>query len=244
MLAFECDQQVQTARGRSVHARRLLQLHASHDSLAGGFLSLLPQGPVCRHSSHSLLAGATPAKREIVTWVLAEMGVATLLLLATSRLQTPTVTPATPTAPAPVAAEAEAEAEAEAVMIVVTIAATVATAMTAMTAVVTTMIVMTMTVAVMITVMIAIVAVMTATVVTTATAETLIEILTEILTEILIITTMIVMSAETAATSPATIASAAPVRRWTSPRLRRLLQFLRRIAVFSLHTNSVTCRLG
>lgn len=236
MLAFECDQQVQTARGRSVHARRLLQLHASHDSLAGGLLSLLPQGPVCRHSSHSLLAGATPAKREIVTWVLAEMGVATLLLLATSRLQTPTVTPATPTAPAPVAAEAEAEA----VMIVVTIAATVATAMTAMTAVVTTMIVMTMTIAVMI----AIVAVMTATVVTTATAETLIEILTEILTEILIITTMIVMSAETAATSPATIASAAPVRRWTSPRLRRLLQFLRQIAVFSLHTNSVTCKLG
>ena len=110
MLAFEYDQQVQTARGRSVHARRLLQLHASHDSLAGGLLSLLPQGPVCRHSSHSLLAGATPAKREIVTWVLAEMGVATLLLLATSRLQTPTVTPATPTAPAPVAAEAEAEA--------------------------------------------------------------------------------------------------------------------------------------
>ena len=236
MLAFECDQQVQTARGRSVHARRLLQLHASHDSLAGGLLSLLPQGPVCRHSSHSLLAGATPAKREIVTWVLAEMGVATLLLLATSRLQTPTVTPATPTAPAPVAAEAEAEA----VMIVVTIAATVATAMTAMTAVVTTMIVMTMTIAVMITVMIAIVAVMTATVVTTATAETLIE----ILTEILIITTMIVMSAETAAMSPATIASAAPVRRWTSPRLRRLLQFLRRIAVFVLHTNSVTCKLG
>ena len=234
MLAFECDQQVQTARGRSVHARRLLQLHASHDSLAGGLLSLLPQGPVCRHSSHSLLAGATPAKREIVTWVLAEMGVATLLLLATSRLQTPTVTPATPTAPAPVAAEAEAEA----VMIVVTIAATVATAMTAMTAVVTTMIVMTMTVAVMITVMIAIVAVMT------ATAETLIEILTEILTETLIITTMIVMSAETAATSPATIASAAPVRRWTSPRLRRLLQFLRRIAVFVLHTNSVSCKLG
>ena len=230
MLAFECDQQVQTARGRSVHARRLLQLHASHDSLAGGLLSLLPQGPVCRHSSHSLLAGATPAKREIVTWVLAEMGVATLLLLATSRLQTPTVTPATPTAPAPVAAEAEAEA----VMIVVTIAATVATAMTAMTAVVTTMIVMTMTVAVMITVMIAIVAVMT------ATAETLIE----ILTETLIITTMIVMSAETAATSPATIASAAPVRRWTSPRLRRLLQFLRRIAVFVLHTNSVSCKLG
>ena len=236
MLAFEYDRQVQTARGRSVHARRLLQLHASHDSLAGGLLSLLPQGPVCRHSPHSLLAGATPAKREIVTWVLAEMGVATLLLLATSRLQTPTVTPATPTAPAPVAAEAEAEA----VMIVVTIAATVATAMTAMTAVVTTMIVMTMTVAVMITVMIAIVAVMTATVVTTATAENL----TEILTEILIITTMIVMSAETAATSPATIASAAPVRRWTSPRLRRLLQFLRRIAVFVLHTNSVTCRLG
>lgn len=236
MLAFECDQQVQTARGRSVHARRLLQLHASHDSLAGGLLSLLPQGPVCRHSSHSLLAGATPAKREIVTWVLAEMGVATLLLLATSRLQTPTVTPATPTAPAPVAAEAEAEA----VMIVVTIAATVATAMTAMTAVVTTMIVMTMTVAVMITVMIAIVAVMTATVVTTATAETL----TEILTEILIITTMIVMSAEMAVTNPATIASAAPVRRWTSPRLRRLLQFLRRIAVFSLHTNSVSCKLG
>lgn len=236
MLAFEYDRQVQTARGRSVHARRLLQLHASHDSLAGGLLSLLPQGPVCCHSSHSLLAGATPAKREIVTWVLAEMGVATLLLLATSRLQTPTVTPATPTAPAPVAAEAEAEA----VMIVVTIAATVATAMTAMTAVVTTMIVMTMTVAVMI----AIVAVMTATVVTTATAETLIEILTEILTEILIITTMIVMSAETAATSPATIASAAPVRRWTSPRLRRLLQFLRRIAVFVLHTNSVTCKLG
>lgn len=236
MLAFEYDRQVQTARGRSVHARRLLQLHASHDSLAGGLLSLLPQGPVCRHSPHSLLAGATPAKREIVTWVLAEMGVATLLLLATSRLQTPTVTPATPTAPAPVAAEAEAEA----VMIVVTIAATVATAMTAMTAVVTTMIVMTMTVAVMI----AIVAVMTATVVTTATAETLIEILTEILTEILIITTMIVMSAETAATSPATIASAAPVRRWTSPRLRRLLQFLRRIAVFVLHTNSVTCKLG
>lgn len=234
MLAFEYDRQVQTARGRSVHARRLLQLHASHDSLAGGLLSLLPQGPVCCHSSHSLLAGATPAKREIVTWVLAEMGVATLLLLATSRLQTPTVTPATPTAPAPVAAEAEAEA----VMIVVTIAATVATAMTAMTAVVTTMIVMTMTVAVMITVMIAIVAVMT------ATAETLIEILTEILTETLIITTMIVMSAETAATSPATIASAAPVRRWTSPRLRRLLQFLRRIAVFVLHTNSVTCRLG
>ena len=232
MLAFEYDRQVQTARGRSVHARRLLQLHASHDSLAGGLLSLLPQGPVCCHSSHSLLAGATPAKREIVTWVLAEMGVATLLLLATSRLQTPTVTPATPTAPAPVAAEAEAEA----VMIVVTIAATVATAMTAMTAVVTTMIVMTMTVAVMI----AIVAMMTATVVTTATAE----ILTEILTEILIITTMIVMSAETAATSPATIASAAPVRRWTSPRLRRLLQFLRRIAVFVLHTNSVTCRLG
>lgn len=242
MLAFEYDRQVQTARGRSVHARWLLQLHASHDSLAGGLLSLLPQGPVCRHSSHSLLAGATPAKREIVTWVLAEMGVATLLLLATSRLQTPTVTPATPTAPAPVAAEAEAEAEA--VMIVVTIAATVATAMTAMTAVVTTMIVMTMTVAMMITVMIAIVAMMTATVVTTATAETLIEILTEILTEILIITTMIVMSAETAATSPATIASAAPVRRWTSPRLRRLLQFLRRIAVFSLHTNSVTCKLG
>ena len=240
MLAFEYDRQVQTARGRSVHARRLLQLHASHDSLAGGLLSLLPQGPVCRHSPHSLLAGATPAKREIVTWVLAEMGVATLLLLATSRLQTPTVTPATPTAPAPVAAEAEAEA----VMIVVTIAATVATAMTAMTAVVTTMIVMTMTVAVMITVMIAIVVVMTATVVTTATAETLIEILTEILTEILIITTMIVMSAETAATSPATIASAAPVRRWTSPRLRRLLQFLRRIAVFVLHTNSVTCKLG
>ena len=236
MLAFEYDRQVQTARGRSVHARRLLQLHASHDSLAGGLLSLLPQGPVCRHSSHSLLAGATPAKREIVTWVLAEMGVATLLLLATSRLQTPTVTPATPTAPAPVAAEAEAEAA----MIVVTIAATVATAMTAMTAVVTTMIVMTMTVAVMI----AIVAVMTATVVTTATAETLIEILIEILTEILIITTMIVMSAETAVTSPATIASAAPVRRWTSPRLRRLLQFLRRIAVFSLHTNSVTCKLG
>ena len=236
MLAFECDQQVQTARGRSVHARRLLQLHASHDSLAGGLLSLLPQGPVCRHSSHSLLAGATPAKREIVTWVLAEMGVATLLLLATSRLQTPTVTPATPTAPAPVAAEAEAEAEA--VMIVVTIAATVATAMTAMTAVVTTMIVMTMTIAVMIAVMIAIVVVMT------ATAETLIEILTETLTEILIITTMIVMSAETAATSPATIASAAPVRRWTSPRLRRLLQFLRRIAVFVLHTNSVTCKLG
>ena len=236
MLAFEYDRQVQTARGRSVHARRLLQLHASHDSLAGGLLSLLPQGPVCCHSSHSLLAGATPAKREIVTWVLAEMGVATLLLLATSRLQTPTVTPATPTAPAPVAAEAEAEAA----MIVVTIAATVATAMTAMTAVVTTMIVMTMTVAVMI----AIVAVMTATVVTTATAETLIEILTEILTEILIITTMIVMSAETAATSPATIASAAPVRRWTSPRLRRLLQFLRRIAVFVLHTNSVTCKLG
>lgn len=233
MLAFEYDQQVQTARGRSVHARRLLQLHASHDSLAGGLLSLLPQGPVCRHSSHSLLAGATPAKREIVTWVLAEMGVATLLLLATSRLQTPTVTPATPTAPAPVAAEAEAEAA----MIVVTIAATVATAMTA---VVTTMIVMTMTVAVMIAVMIAIVAVMTATVVTTATAENLIE----ILTETLIITTMIVMSAETAATSPATIASAAPVRRWTSPRLRRLLQFLRRIAVFVLHTNSVTCRLG
>lgn len=229
MLAFEYDQQVQTARGRSVHARRLLQLHASHDSLAGGLLSLLPQGPVCRHSSHSLLAGATPAKREIVTWVLAEMGVATLLLLATSRLQTPTVTPATPTAPAPVAAEAEAEAA----MIVVTIAATVATAMTAMTAVVTTMIVMTMTVAVMI-------AVMTATVVTTATAENLIE----ILTETLIITTMIVMSAETAATSPATIASAAPVRRWTSPRLRRLLQFLRRIAVFVLHTNSVTCKLG
>ena len=236
MLAFEYDRQVQTARGRSVHARRLLQLHASHDSLAGGLLSLLPQGPVCCHSSHSLLAGATPAKREIVTWVLAEMGVATLLLLATSRLQTPTVTPATPTAPAPVAAEAEAEA----VMIVVTIAATVATAMTAMTAVVTTMIVMTMTVAVMIAVMIAIVAVMTATVVTTATAENLIE----ILTETLIITTMIVMSAETAATSPATIASAAPVRRWTSPRLRRLLQFLRRIAVFVLHTNSVTCRLG
>lgn len=230
MLAFEYDQQVQTARGRSVHARRLLQLHASHDSLAGGLLSLLPQGPVCRHSSHSLLAGATPAKREIVTWVLAEMGVATLLLLATSRLQTPTVTPATPTAPAPVAAEAEAEAA----MIVVTIAATVATAMTAMTAVVTTMIVMTMTVAVMIAVMIAIVAVMT------ATAENLIE----ILTETLIITTMIVMSAETAATSPATIASAAPVRRWTSPRLRRLLQFLRRIAVFVLHTNSVTCKLG
>lgn len=236
MLAFEYDRQVQTARGRSVHARRLLQLHASHDSLAGGLLSLLPQGPVCCHSSHSLLAGATPAKREIVTWVLAEMGVATLLLLATSRLQTPTVTPATPTAPAPVAAEAEAEAA----MIVVTIAATVATAMTAMTAVVTTMIVMTMTVAMMITVMIAIVAVMTATVVTTATAENLIE----ILTETLIITTMIVMSAETAATSPATIASAAPVRRWTSPRLRRLLQFLRRIAVFVLHTNSVTCRLG
>ena len=237
MLAFEYDQQVQTARGRSVHARRLLQLHASHDSLAGGLLSLLPQGPVCRHSSHSLLAGATPAKREIVTWVLAEMGVATLLLLATSRLQTPTVTPATPTAPAPVAAEAEAEAA----MIVVTIAATVATAMTA---VVTTMIVMTMTVAVMIAVMIAIVAVMTATVVTTATAENLIEILIEILTETLIITTMIVMSAETAATSPATIVSAAPVRRWTSPRLRRLLQFLRRIAVFVLHTNSVTCKLG
>ncbi len=237
MLAFEYDQQVQTARGRSVHARWLLQLHASHDSLAGGLLSLLPQGPVCRHSSHSLLAGATPAKRESVTWVLAEMGVATLLLLATSRLQTPTVTPATPTAPAPVAAEAEAEA----VMIVVTIAATVATAMTA---VVTTMIVMTMTVAMMITVMIAIVAVMTATVVTTATAENLIEILIEILTETLIITTMIVMSAETAATSPATIASAAPVRRWTSPRLRRLLQFLRRIAVFVLHTNSVTCKLG
>lgn len=236
MLAFEYDQQVQTARGRSVHARWLLQLHASHDSLAGGLLSLLPQGPVCRHSSHSLLAGATPAKRESVTWVLAEMGVATLLLLATSRLQTPTVTPATPTAPAPVAAEAEAEA----VMIVVTIAVTVATAMTAMTAVVTTMIVMTMTVAVMIAVMIAIVAVMTATVVTTATAENLIE----ILTETLIITTMIVMSAETAATSPATIASAAPVRRWTSPRLRRLLQFLRRIAVFVLHTNSVTCKLG
>lgn len=236
MLAFEYDQQVQTARGRSVHARWLLQLHASHDSLAGGLLSLLPQGPVCCHSSHSLLAGATPAKREIVTWVLAEMGVATLLLLATSRLQTPTVTPATPTAPAPVAAEAEAEAA----MIVVTIAATVATAMTAMTAVVTTMIVMTMTVAVMIAVMIAIVAVMTATVVTTATAENLIE----TLTETLIITTMIVMSAETAATSPATIASAAPVRRWTSPRLRRLLQFLRRIAVFVLHTNSVTCKLG
>lgn len=236
MLAFEYDQQVQTARGRSVHARWLLQLHASHDSLAGGLLSLLPQGPVCRHSSHSLLAGATPAKRESVTWVLAEMGVATLLLLATSRLQTPKVTPVTPTAPAPVAAEAEAEA----VMIVVTIAVTVATAMTAMTAVVTTMIVMTMTVAVMIAVMIAIVAVMTATVVTTATAENLIE----ILTETLIITTMIVMSAETAATSPATIASAAPVRRWTSPRLRRLLQFLRRIAVFVLHTNSVTCKLG
>ena len=236
MLAFEYDQQVQTARGRSVHARWLLQLHASHDSLAGGLLSLLPQGPVCRHSSHSLLAGATPAKRESVTWVLAEMGVATLLLLATSRLQTPKVTPVTPTAPAPVAVEAEAEA----VMIVVTIAVTVATAMTAMTAVVTTMIVMTMTVAVMIAVMIAIVAVMTATVVTTATAENLIE----ILTETLIITTMIVMSAETAATSPATIASAAPVRRWTSPRLRRLLQFLRRIAVFVLHTNSVTCKLG
>lgn len=240
MLALECDRQVQTARGRPVHAWRLLQLHASHDSLAGGLLSLLPQGPVCRHSPRSLLAGATPAKRESVTWVRAEMAAATLLLLATSLLQTPTATPATPTAPARVAAEAAAEAEA--VMIVVTIAATVATAMTAMTAVVTTMIVMTMTVVAMIAVMI-VIAVMTV-VVTTVTAETLIETLIETLTEILIITTMIVMSAETAAMSPATIASAAPVRRWTSPRLLRLLRLLRRIVVFALYTNSATRKLG
>ena len=81
---------MQTARGRTVHAWRVLQLHASHDALSARVLSLLPQGKVLAVSLRDGVDGDTRAKSESVTWVPAGMDVATRRLHATSRPRTPT----------------------------------------------------------------------------------------------------------------------------------------------------------
>ena len=81
---------MQTARGRTVHAWRVLQLHASHDALSARVLSLLPQGKVLAVSLRDGVDGDTRAKSESVTWVPAGMDVATRRLHATFRPRTPT----------------------------------------------------------------------------------------------------------------------------------------------------------
>ena len=107
---------MQTARGRSVHAWRVLQLHASHDAVSARVLSLLPQGKVLAMSLSDGVDGDTRAKSASVTWVPAGTDVATRRLHATSRLRTPTAITVTlreaaraaaATVPAVVAAEAE-----------------------------------------------------------------------------------------------------------------------------------------
>ena len=110
---------MQTARGRSVHARRVLQLHASHDAVPARVLSLLPQGKVLAVSLHDGVDGDTRAKSESATWVPAGTDAATRRLHATSRPRTPTAITVTlrgaaraAAATVPVAAEAEVAAEA------------------------------------------------------------------------------------------------------------------------------------
>lgn len=108
---------MQTARGRSVHAWRVLQLHASHDAVPARVLSLLPQGKVLAVSLHDGVDGDTRAKSESATWVPAGTDAATRRLHATSRPRTPTAITVTlreaaraaaATVPAVVAAEAAA----------------------------------------------------------------------------------------------------------------------------------------
>lgn len=113
---------MQTARGRSVHAWRVLQLHASHDAVSARVLSLLPQGKVLAMSLSDGVDGDTRAKSASVTWVPAGTDVATRRLHATSRLRTPTAITVTlrgaaraAAATVPVAAEAEAEVVIDAV---------------------------------------------------------------------------------------------------------------------------------
>lgn len=113
---------MQTARGRSVHAWRVLQLHASHDAVSARVLSLLPQGKVLAVSLHDGVDGDTRAKSESATWVPAGTDAATRRLHATSRPRTPTAITVTlrgaaraAAATVPVAAEAEAAAVIDAV---------------------------------------------------------------------------------------------------------------------------------
>lgn len=128
---------MQTARGRSVHAWRVLQLHASHDAVSARVLSLLPQGKVLVVSLHDGVDGDTRAKSESATWVPAGTDAATRRLHATSRPRTPTAITVTlrgaaraAAATVPVAAEAAAEA--------VTVAVAAATREVAATAVAAT----------------------------------------------------------------------------------------------------------
>lgn len=130
---------MQTARGRSVHAWRVLQLHASHDAVPARVLSLLPQGKVLAVSLHDGVDGDTRAKSESATWVPAGTDAATRRLHATSRPRTPTAITVTlrgaaraAAATVPVAAEAEVAAEA------VTVAVAAATREVAATAVAAT----------------------------------------------------------------------------------------------------------
>ena len=128
---------MQTARGRSVHAWRVLQLHASHDAVSARVLSLLPQGKVLAMSLSDGVDGDTRAKSESATWVPAGTDAATRRLHATSRPRTPTAITVTlreaaRAAAATVPAEAEVAAEA------VTVAVAAATREVAATAVAAT----------------------------------------------------------------------------------------------------------
>ena len=102
-----------------MHARRVLQLHASHDAVPARVLSLLPQGKVLAMSLSDGVDGDTRAKSESATWVPAGTDAATRRLHATSRPRTPTAITVTlrgaaraAAATVPVAAEAEVAAEA------------------------------------------------------------------------------------------------------------------------------------
>lgn len=132
---------MQTARGRTVHAWRVLQLHASHDALSARVLSLLPQGKVLAVSLRDGVDGDTRAKSESVTWVPAGMDVATRRLHATSRPRTPTAitvtlreaaraavatVPAAVAAAAVIAAVTAATREVAATAVVATVAAATA----------------------------------------------------------------------------------------------------------------------
>ena len=120
-----------------MHARRVLQLHASHDAVSARVLSLLPQGKVLAMSLSDGVDGDTRAKSESVTWVPAGTDAATRRLHATSRPRTPTAITVTlrgaaraAAATVPVAAEVAAEA--------VTVAVAAATREVAATAVAAT----------------------------------------------------------------------------------------------------------